>query len=70
MHQHTPSTLPRRPRRRRRSPLVRHASPRTDPFAEELLRLYDEGHRCFCPECRVRAREQELARRRRDAGRG
>ncbi|SFK57277.1 hypothetical protein [Geodermatophilus ruber] len=49
---------------RRRSPALRSPLPaeRTS-FAAELVRLFDEGHRCFCPECRERARAQELARR-------
>lgn len=50
--------LRRRPRRGRRPP------PAGDAFAGELLRLFEEGHRCFCPECRTRAREREVLRRR------
>lgn len=35
-----------------------------EAFAAELLRLFEEGHRCFCPDCRARAREREVRRRR------
>ena len=53
---------PHRPHRRRVR--VSRPAPPAVAFAAELLRLFDEGHRCFCPDCRARAREHELRRRR------
>ena len=52
-----------RPLRRRPPRGRRPAPPASDVFAAELLRLFQEGHRCFCPDCRMRAREREVRRR-------
>jgi hypothetical protein len=59
------SAAPVRHRRLRRRPPQRRRplTPAADVFAVELLRLFEEGHRCFCPECRARAREREVHRR-------
>jgi hypothetical protein len=64
-----PSTAtPVRSRRLHQRPVrVSRPAPPTSGFAVELLRLFEEGHRCFCPDCRVRAREHELRRRRRES---
>lgn len=59
------SVAPARHRRLQRRPIRagRPAPPTSAALAVELLRLYEEGHRCFCPDCRVRARELEVRRR-------
>ena len=64
-----PSVAPARRRRLQRRPVRagRPAPPAGGSLAAELLRLYEEGHRCFCPDCRARAREREVHRRARSS---
>ncbi|WP_448614868.1 hypothetical protein [Modestobacter sp. URMC 112] len=66
MTSHVSSSIaPVRRRRLQRRPVRagRPAPPAGGALAVELLRLYEEGHRCFCPDCRSRAREREVRRR-------
>ena len=57
------SVAPVRRRRLQRRPVRAGRPAASGALAAELLRLYEEGHRCFCPDCRARAREREVRHR-------